>query len=221
MDNLIKVTNNELGTITATLASDEVSSLHLTPVPDKAPGIIVLAPGTASEEHIYYDTKDAGAGTVATLTRDIDNRNGGVGREHANGTPWETMMLAEYFNGLVDAWLKEHKQVGIHRGPFAVDYTPDAGATVEIDLDVANKHRIQMPAGNITISVVNGEPDQVFMIEIIQDSVGGRTVTWFTTIKWPDGDAPVLSSGANKKDKFGFEITDADEYDGVIISQNV
>jgi hypothetical protein len=116
MDNLIKVTNNELGTITATLAADEVASLHLTPVPDKAPGIIVLSPGTSEEEHIYYESKDAESGIVSGLVRDISNLNGGAGREHVNGTPWETMIVAEYFNKMIDMLNLEHNQDGTHKG---------------------------------------------------------------------------------------------------------
>lgn len=114
MDNLIKVTNNELGTITATLATGEVASLHLTPVPDKAPGIIVLSPGTSEEEHIYYGSKDAESGIVSELVRDISNLNGGDGREHVNGAPWETMITSEYLNRLIDMIKTEHNDDGSH-----------------------------------------------------------------------------------------------------------
>jgi len=112
MDKLIKTANNELGTITATLTSGEVASLHITPVPAEAPGIIVLEPGTAKEEHLYYDTRDAGAGTVAGLVRDITNLNGGVGQEHTNGAAWETMITAEYWNGFVDFLEVGHNEDG-------------------------------------------------------------------------------------------------------------
>ena len=139
MDKLIKVTNNELGTLTATLLVDEVASTQLTPTPAQAPGIIVIRPGTEYEEHIYYETRDAGAGTITTLTRDIDNRNGGVGREHPNGSPWETMMLAEYFNGLVDAVLVGHNKNGKHliSNIDSIKFAVDAGGDddYEITLD--------------------------------------------------------------------------------------
>lgn len=220
MDKVIKAANNELGTITATITVGEVSSLHLTPVPANAPGIIVLNPATAEEEHIYYDTRDAGAGTVAGLVRDVSNLNGGVGREHANGTPWETMMTAEYFNGFVDLWLEEHTQAGIHKGPVSVAYTPAAAETVTLDLAASNRHKIQMPAGNITIALENGTPGQMFLVELTQDAVGGRTVTWFTTIKWTDGIVPVLSA-ASKRDILGFIITGANTYDGTVAMPNL
>lgn len=221
MDKLIKATNNELGTITATLALDEVASLHLTPVPDKAPGIIVLEPETDYEEHIYYEAKDAGSGIVTGLVRDVSNLNGGVGIEHANGSPWETMATAEYFNGFVDLWLAEHTQSGIHRGPVSIDYTPGVGDTVTLDLSLSNRHRIQMPAGDITIAAENGTPGQFFMVEITQDGVGGRTVTWFSTIRWSDGAVPTLAVDADKRDTMVFIVTGTDTYDGGSALPNV
>ena len=78
-----------------------------------------------------------------------------------------------------------------------------------------------MPAGNITIALSSEVVGQIFMIEILQDSVGGRTVTWFTTIKWAGGVAPTLTTTANKKDTFGFRVTSASNYDGYVMGQNI
>ena len=105
--------------------------------------------------------------------------------------------------------------------PTAETYTPAAAGTATLDLDKSTTHRITMPAGNITIALSGGTNAQKFIVEIIQDSVGSRTVTWFTTIKWADGTAPTLTTTANKKDTFGFERTGADTYDGFIIGQNI
>jgi len=56
-------------------------------------------------------------------------------------------------------------------------YTPEASGTVNLDLSKASVHVITMPAGNITIAINNATNGQYFSIEIIQDSVGSRTVT--------------------------------------------
>ena len=92
-------------------------------------------------------------------------------------------------------------------------YTPSAGGTATLDLSTANRHVITMPAGNITIALSNVTVGQMFIIEIIQDSVGSRTVTWFTTIKWPGGSAPTLTTTANKKDSIAFVCTSSGNYD--------
>lgn len=102
-----------------------------------------------------------------------------------------------------------------------ISYTPDASATATLDVATGNIHKITMPAGNITIAISNEATGQCFLIEITQDSVGSRTVTWFTTIKWAGGSAPTLTTTANKRDVFGFRVTGTDTYDGYIVGQNI
>jgi hypothetical protein len=79
-----------------------------------------------------------------------------------------------------------------------------------------------MPAGNITIAISNATAGQFFVVEILQDSVGSRTVTWFSTIKWTDGNTtPTLTTTASKKDTFAFRVTGVGTYDGYIAGQNI
>lgn len=96
-------------------------------------------------------------------------------------------------------------------------YTPSAAGTATLDLQTGNDHRITMPAGNIIIALSNVTVGQKFLVSVTQDSVGSRTVTWFTTIRWSEGTAPTLSTSANKRDTFGFICTGSNTYDGFII----
>lgn len=105
--------------------------------------------------------------------------------------------------------------------PAVTSSSPAAGDTVTLDLSAGNILSVTMPAGNITLALSNALVNQPFIIRITQDSVGSRTVTWFSTIKWPGGSAPVLSTGANKTDVFGFICTSSGNYDGYIIAQNL
>ena len=98
----LKSTNNESGTNSQLISTSEVATIHVTPIPDKATGIIVMQPGTTYEEHIYYREKDAVLGTLSGLVRDIENQNGGVGREHQANSPWETLQSVRFVNNLVD-----------------------------------------------------------------------------------------------------------------------
>ena len=104
--------------------------------------------------------------------------------------------------------------------PFQT-YTPSAAATATLDLGLGNDHRITMPAGNITIAVSNASVGQKFLVSITQDSVGSRTVTWFSTIKWAGGSAPTLTTTANKRDTLGFIVTGAGTYDAVVVGANL
>jgi len=100
-------------------------------------------------------------------------------------------------------------------------YTPAGAATATLDVSQAATHRITCPAGNFTIAVSNETVGQYFIIEILQDGVGSRTVTWFAGISWAGGAAPTLTVTASKKDTFGFPVTGADTYDGYIVGQDV
>lgn len=100
---LLKTTNDEGGTFTAKLNGTETSTAHVSPVPNKAPGVITAEPGTSKEEAVYYKSKDDIAGTVSGLTRDYTNLNGGVGQDHENGEDWESLQAAEYPNNIIDA----------------------------------------------------------------------------------------------------------------------
>jgi len=144
----------------------------------------------------------------------------GTAQPHSAGARVEIVISASNFNKWVEALIAEHKQSGIHRGPVSEEYTPGVAETATLDLNVSNRNKIQMPAGDITIALENEEIGQMFMIEITQDSVGSRSVTWFSTIRWADGVVPVLS-GANKRDTFGFVVTGEGTYDGYIIGQNI
>jgi len=100
-------------------------------------------------------------------------------------------------------------------------HTPDAAGTATLDLSAGNEHRITMPAGNITIAISNETDGQKFIVSILQDGTGSRTVTWFSTIKWAEGTTPTLTTTANKRDTFGFIVTGTDTYDGFIVGQNL
>lgn len=105
--------------------------------------------------------------------------------------------------------------------PTAQTYSPAGAGTATLDLSLSNQHDITMPAGNITIALSNDTNNQVFMVSILQDSGGSRTVTWFTTIRWAGGGAPTLTTTASKRDVFGFKRTGSGTYDGFIIGQNI
>ena len=100
-------------------------------------------------------------------------------------------------------------------------YTPAGGATATLDLSLSNDHRITMPAGNITIALSNVTVGEKFIIEITQDGVGSRTVTWFTTIAWAGGSAPTLTTTASKTDVFGFIATGSTTFQGFIVGQSI
>lgn len=98
--------------------------------------------------------------------------------------------------------------------------TASDGATVTFDLANGPKQLVVL-GGNRTLALSNVLSGHTFMIKLTQDATGSRTVTWFSTISWPAGVTPTLTTTANKSDVFGFIQTGTDTYDGFIVGQNL
>ncbi len=99
--------------------------------------------------------------------------------------------------------------------------TTDAdGSTITFDLTASNIHSVTLTA-NRTLALSNTAVGQPFVLRLIQDGSGSHTVTWFSTIKWPFGVVPTLTTTAGKTDVFGFLVTSAGNYDGFIIGQGL
>lgn len=94
------------------------------------------------------------------------------------------------------------------------------GATVTFDLDTSNTHTVTL-GGNRTLALSNADAGQKFIIRLVQDGIGSRTVTWFSTIKWPGGVTPTLTATGDKTDVFGFICTSAGNYDGFVLGYNL
>lgn len=106
-----------------------------------------------------------------------------------------------------------------HRNNIIDAQTLADGATVTIDLSLGSYFTLTI-GGSRTLAISNATVGQKFVIRILQDGTGGRTVTWFSTIKWPNGIVPTLTSTLSKADTFGFIVTSAANYDGFILGQN-
>lgn len=98
--------------------------------------------------------------------------------------------------------------------------TATDGATVTFDLSLGCIFTVTL-GGNRTLAISNATVGQSFIINLVQDGTGSRTVTWFSTIKWPSGVTPTLTTTASKTDTFGFTVTSAGNYLGFIVGQNL
>lgn len=92
-------------------------------------------------------------------------------------------------------------------------------ATITFDLSTS-LHTVTL-GGNRILALSNETVGQTFVIRLVQDGTGSRTVTWFSTIKWAGDSAPTLTTTASKTDVFGFICTSAGNYDGFVIGQNL
>lgn len=105
-------------------------------------------------------------------------------------------------------------------GSIGAFTTDTDGATVTFNMSESNVHTVTL-GGNRTLAVSNTSVGQSFVVRLIQDGTGSRTVTWFSTIKWPGGTTPTLTTTAAKIDVFGFICTSSGNFDGFTVGTNL
>jgi hypothetical protein len=87
----------------------------------------------------------------------------------------------------------------------------NGAATGSVTLNLANGNVFNVTlTGNTTFTFSGATAGKAcsFGVYMHQDSTGGRTVTWPTSVKWPGGSAPTVSSDASATDIFVFESLD-------------
>ena len=109
---------------------------------------------------------------------------------------------------------------GAQRGSLT---TISYGATVNVDLDATNNHKITL-TGNVRFNNPStadadavGQSGSIF---IIQDGTGSRTGAWGTdgstsSWHWKGGTAPTLSTAANAVDRVDYIVYDANKIHAV------
>jgi hypothetical protein len=106
--------------------------------------------------------------------------------------------------------------------PTVTNYveTPySANSSTAITLSLANGTvQIITLTGNATITMPTAVSGKSFILFLKQDATGSRTVTW-TTVKWPSGTAPTITSTASKQDIFSF-FSDGTSWFGTTVGQN-
>jgi len=167
----------------------------------------------------------------------------GTAQAHNAGAVVEILVTSKGYNDIVDGVLVEHNQDGTHKTPVvtltgtqtltnktltkptlngsvqAVTADTDA-ATITFSMAASNYHTVTL-GGNRTLAVSNVSTGQPFILRLLQDGTGSRTVTWFATIKWAGGVAPTLTTTASKADVFGLVCTGSNTYDGFVVGQNL
>jgi hypothetical protein len=68
--------------------------------------------------------------------------------------------------------------------------------TVQVDCSQGTRFHYLL-TGNVTVFINNPKDGQTVDLIFVQDGVGGRTVSWNSNIRFPDGQAPAVFSGAN------------------------
>ena len=117
----------------------------------------------------------------------------------ATGASAYAVAVAEGFVGDEAAWLASLDGAdgadgtsAVHLLTYGATITPDLAAYKDFELTLTGSPTIANPA--------NATSGMTFVLELIQDGTGGRTVTWGSAYKFPGGIAPVLSVAAGAVD---------------------
>ena len=138
---------------------------------------------------------------------------GGLDSFATNHTTGETIVAATD-NDQADAINKIEAALGANLANMAqaknggkeiLSTNATAGATPSINLANGNVHNVTLTA-NATFTFTGATSGVAcsFSLFLRQDATGSRTVTWPSSVKWPGGVAPTLSTAANKVDLLVF-----------------
>lgn len=80
-----------------------------------------------------------------------------------------------------------------------------ANTSTAYTIDIANGTvQILTLTGSCTFTFPTATAGKSFTLLLKQDGTGSRTVTWPSSVKWPSGTAPTITSTASKGDKYVF-----------------
>jgi len=96
-------------------------------------------------------------------------------------------------------------------------YTANSSTAITLSLTNGTVQIITL-TGNATITMPTAVSGKSFTLLLKQDATGSRTVTW-STVSWPGGTAPTITSTASKLDKYVF-ISDGTSWFGSTAGQN-
>ena len=104
--------------------------------------------------------------------------------------------------------------------PFGVTTLSD-GATVTLDMAAGQTNEVTL-GGNRTLALTNPKRGQSVLLRVIQDGTGSRTLASPSSVKWPGGTAPTLTTTAGASDWLGFKCVDASTpvYHGFVVGQD-
>jgi len=188
--------------------------------------------GTAANARTALSAAASGANSditsLAGLTTALSVAQGGSGAAtltgivKGNGTSAFTAVTAPSGTivGTTDTQTLTNKTV--EAGTFTNGYTEEvntANTSTAYTISLADgSFQVLTLTGNATITMPTATAGRSFILLLKQDGTGSRTVTW-STVKWPGGTAPTVTSTASKQDIYSF-FADGTNWYGTTVGQN-
>ena len=103
---------------------------------------------------------------------------------------------------------------GAHSIGFTLQTATGVVGTTTIDWTLGLKFKFTFGAGDETLAFTAPSKPCNLVLIVIQDSTGGRVITWPAIVKWVSGTTPTLSTAADAIDIVSF-LYDGTNYYGV------
>jgi hypothetical protein len=177
---------------TVTLQAPAVAGNTVLTLPSTS-GSIVTASGTATAGGVAYGNGSTAAYSAAGSTNQFLLSNG------SSAPSWSNTLVNPTITNYVET-------------PFS------ANSSTAITLALTNGTvQIITLTGTCTVTMPTAVSGKSFML-LLKTGAGGYTVTW-SSVQWPSGTAPTLTSAASKMDKFVF-TSDGTYWYGSVAGQN-
>lgn len=85
-------------------------------------------------------------------------------------------------------------------------------ATVNWDCALGGYAKVTLGGSRTMAAPTNTRNGAVYILEVIQDGTGSRTLTWNAAFVWSGGTAPTLTTTAGKRDFFTFICSNGNLY---------
>lgn len=181
--------------------------------------LFYIEQGTEYSDSVWMITSGYGEDIVGTDDLNAINLGGGTGGSFdiVSLTEDDTNTSSDYFPKY-DGANKKIKLIDLKNPGIS---TLTDGATITLNLSEPERFFSVTLGGNRQLAILNAKPGMEFWLDLIQDGTGSRTVSWWSTINWPGGSAPTLTTTAGKRDCFLFKCTATNTFVCLHQQQNV
>lgn len=99
-----------------------------------------------------------------------------------------------------------------------VQQTLTDGATINWDVSIGDYAKVTLGGNRTVANPTNTINGRFYVLEVIQDGTGSRTLSWGSNFVWSGGTAPTLTSTINKRDFIGFICSNGKLYGNSVLN---